>query len=161
MKKTVFTVFFLLILSYATHASVAPDFTLASLTGEKYRLSDFKGKVVILNFWATWCGACVKEMPSLDALYREFKGKGLIVLGVSSDRNDALLKRFLKKHPVSYPVLIDRKGDLFVEKYVVSVLPMTFIIDRNGNIVEKLVGAQDFESEEFKNKVNSLLGGAK
>ena len=161
MKKTVLIVTFILLFSLTTHAAVAPDFTLTSLTGKKYRLSELRGKVVILNFWATWCGACVREMPSLDALFREYKGKGLIVLGISSDRDDELVKRFLNKHPVSYPVLIDKKGDLFVEKYVVSVLPMTYIIDKNGHIVEKLEGVQDFESKEFKNKVHILLGGAK
>ncbi len=161
MKKAILIFFFVLALSVTAHSSVAPDFTLKSLDGKRYTLSALKGKVVILNFWASWCGACIEEMPSLDGFYRQYRKRGVEVLGITSDRDEELVKRFLKKHPVSYPILLDKRGDVFVDKYVVSLLPMTFIIDREGNVVEKLIGTQDFQSKDFKEKIEKLLGGAK
>lgn len=135
----------------------AKGFELSSLDGKTYRLSDFKGKVVLLNFWATWCTYCVKENPSLDRLYREFKDSGFIVLGISVDRLSATVENYLKDNPLTYPVLMDSKGEVFVRTYTVIGIPVTYLINKEGYIVEKLMGKQNFDSKKFMDKISVLL----
>ncbi len=139
----------------------AEDFELEGIGGGSVRLSALRGKVVILNFWATWCPECIEEMPALDGLYREFKDKGLIVLGISIDRKASTVADFLKKRPVSYPILLDSRGEVFVKRYTLVGIPVTFLIDREGYIVEKAIGKQDFLSEDYRSRVRSLLEGGK
>lgn len=145
-------------LSVADNRKPAPDFELSDTMGRSYRLSDFRGKVVVLNFWATWCNECIKEIPSLNSFAEKNREK-VLVLGLSSDRNPENVRAFLAKNPVRYPVLIDSAGDVFVTKYTVIALPATIIVDSNGLIAERLYGAQDFLSTEFQNKINRLLAG--
>lgn len=135
----------------------AKDFELQALDGRHYRLSDLKGRVVLLNFWATWCKYCVKENPSLERLYRRFKEKGFIVLGISIDRSAMVVEKFLKKKPVSYPVLLDPRGDVFVKTYTLIGIPVTIIINKEGYIVAKYQGGQDFDSERFITLINALI----
>ena len=135
----------------------AKDFELRSIDGKTYRLSGLKEKVVLVNFWATWCKYCVKENPSLDRLYREFKDDDFIVLGISVDRSVLTVENFLKKNPVSYPVLMDSKGDVFVKTYTLRGIPITFLINKEGYIVEKFMGKQNFDSVKFMDKISVLL----
>ncbi len=135
----------------------AKDFELKDLDGKTYRLSSLEGRVVLLNFWATWCKYCIKENPSLDRLYNKFKDNGLIVLGISVDRSDLTVKNFLQENPVSYPVLMDSKGEVFVKTYTVVGIPATFLINKEGYVVRKLMGEQDFDSGKFVKSINALL----
>lgn len=137
----------------------APDFELDDMRGVKHRLSEYRGKVVLINFWASWCRECMIEMPSLNSLYQKFKDKDIVVLGVSIDRNNEDIKKSLKRVPVAYPVLIDREGEVFVKKYAAMGLPTTVIVDKNGYIAERLLGSVDFSSEVFMNKIKTLSGG--
>jgi peroxiredoxin len=135
----------------------APDFELADAQGTMHRLSEFRGNVVVMNFWATWCGECVGEMPSLDGLYEQMKSDGLVVLGISINRNWDDISG-MKQH-VSYPLLLDNKGDVFVKKYTMTRLPVTIIIDRNGVIVDWIFGSRDYRSSDFIKSMNLLVHG--
>ncbi len=149
---------FSLIIPPATSAlEQAKDFELISVDGKTYRLSELRGQVVLLNFWATWCKYCIKENPSLDRLYTKFKDDGLIVLGISVDRSGATLKDFLLDNPISYPVLLDSRGKVFVRTYTLRGIPVTFLINREGYIVEKFMGGQKFDSRKFIDRINALL----
>ncbi|NOY64831.1 MAG: TlpA family protein disulfide reductase [Nitrospirae bacterium] len=149
-----------LFLTNATAADEkAPDFSLPSIEGSLYRLSDLHGKVVILNFWATWCTPCLEEMPALDILNKRYKDKGLVILGISIDRKRETLEEFLSKNPVSYPILLDQKGEVFVNKFTVTGLPATYVVDKDGYIVEQYTGKKDFTSQEFTDLIERLLKG--
>ncbi len=118
----------------------APDFTLTDQYGKQHKLSDFKGKTVFLNFWATWCGPCRSEMPEIQALYEKYgkNEKDLIVLGVAgpnqgNEGSTASIKKFLKDKRYTFPVVMDESGDVFAE-YGIRAFPTTFMIDKEGNI---------------------------
>ena len=143
--------------SAATAPEKAKDFELEGLDGKTYKLSAMKGKVVLINFWATWCTYCVKENPSIDRLYNKLKDRGFIVLGISVDRSVLTLKNFLLNNPVSYPVLLDSKGDVFVKTYTVIGIPVSFLINKEGYIVGKFMGKQDFDSDKFIKTISALL----
>ncbi len=144
-------------LSFAGKLEKAKNFELKGLDGKNYKLSGMKGKVVLINFWATWCRNCVRENPSLDRLFNKFRKDGLIVLGISVDRSPLTVENFLLKNPVSYPVLMDSKGDVFVKIYTVRGIPVTFLINKEGYIVKKFIGKQNFDSENFMDKISALL----
>ncbi len=145
----------------AQGAERAPQFELRDLQGKNHRLADYAGRVVVINFWASWCAECIDEMPSLNSLYERFRGKGLVVLGIASDRKSETVEQALRRVPVSYPVLLETTGRVFVRQYTVVGLPTTVIIDREGNIVERLVGKTDFGTPAFARKMQSLLDGGK
>lgn len=110
----------------------APDFTLESRSGENLRLQDHRGEVVMLNFWASWCGPCRQEMPLMDELYSQYKDLGFTILAVNVDENRDEAHRFLDKVPVNYPILYDPESSVS-ELYEVQAMPTTVMIDRNGN----------------------------
>jgi len=131
------------------------DFTLSTLDGNTMALSDFKGKVVILDFWATWCGPCRIEIPGFVELQREYGEMGLQILGVSLDGE---VKReevedFCRRYYVNYPVLMDN-GEV-ARSFNVTAIPTTYIIDREGNLFKKYIGAR--EKEMFKNDIEQLI----
>jgi peroxiredoxin len=136
--------------------SQAPEFTLPDTGGRSLSLSAYRGKVVLLNFWATWCPPCRAEMPALNRLILETKGRGLEILGVSTDKSVNDVKKFLEKNKVDFPILHD--GDLSVSKlYKVFSMPTTFLIDRNGIIVEKFYGEYDWTEPETRGRIEELL----
>jgi peroxiredoxin len=135
----------------------APDFTLSGLDGEMVRLSDQKDKVVFLNIWATWCPPCVEEMPSMEKLYQQLKGEDFEILAVSVDKNGAeVVLPFMKKHKLSFTALVDSKETLRY-KYQTKGVPETFIIDKNGFIVEKVMGPRDWASPEAISFFRNLI----
>lgn len=127
--------------SESTDITPAPDFELYDQFGKLHKLSDYKGSVVFLNFWATWCPPCQKEMPDIQALYDKYEDSGdssVVVLGVAAPNlgNEGSVEditSFLEKNSYSYPVLMDTSGELFA-KYYISSYPTTFMIDKEGNI---------------------------
>ena len=124
----------------------APDFTLPDLNGRLVSLSDFKGQVVLLNIWATWCGPCVEEMPSMQKLHSKLKDEGLVILAVSIDEAGAgVVRPFMEQHRLSFTALTDTAGSI-KDLYRVTGVPETFIIDKNGIITQKIVGPMDWSS---------------
>ena len=142
----------------APRQALAPDFELADLSGTTTKLSSFRGSVVVLNFWATWCPECVVEIPSLNEFSDQYRGKGVTVLSVSLDRSEEALRTFVTEHPVRFPVLLDTSGDVFVTRYRTRALPATVIVDQQGGIVARLPGRQDFLSRGFTKRIDELLG---
>ncbi len=137
----------------------ALDFTLTDMQGQQVTLEQFRGKVVILNFWATWCPPCREEMPSMEALYRTYKDRGLVMLAVNVEENGfQAVSSFLNRTPHSFPILLDINAEV-QNKYKVFRFPETFLIDRNGNIVDKIIGGRDWMSPQIVSKVNFLLEG--
>jgi peroxiredoxin len=126
----------------------APNFSLPGLDGRMVSLTDYKGKVVLLNIWATWCPPCVEEMPSMEKLYQELKGEGFKILAVSIDESGVQdVLPFMKKHKLSFPALIDSKGTL-KELYQTTGVPESFIIDKDGILVEKVIGPRNWAVPE-------------
>ncbi len=163
-----FLIFFLVIFLInliVTHAfaeipgSAAPAFTLTDVYGKKVSLSDFRGDVVILNFWATSCGPCKAEMPSLNKLFLELKNKGLAVIAISVDLSEKPVISFISEKKLAFHVLMDKNKEVFFDSYAVIGLPATFIIDRKGVIVEKIMGEQAWDSPQMKEKIIDLLTG--
>ena len=113
------------------------DFTLSDLEGKTWHLEDLKGKVVLVNFWATWCPPCRKEMPDLQALYDKYKDQGLVVLSIS-DEDAAKVAPFIAERKISYPVLLDR-GRKVNEAFVVEGIPKSFVYDREGKLVAQSI----------------------
>ncbi len=120
--------------------NVAPDFTLADPDGKSISLTDYRGKPVVINFWATWCPSCVAEMPYLQQMYNQQSSKGLTFFAVNIQENPAKVRDFFSKYALSLPVLFDFTGNTS-SKYGVSSIPSTFFIDGNGVIIRKVVGA--------------------
>jgi peroxiredoxin len=114
-----------------------PDFKLMALDGKSWTLRQLKGNVVVVNFWATWCPPCRKEMPDLDAIYKENHSKGLVILAIS-DEERGKVEAFLKEHPVSYPVLLD-PGRKVNDLFVVRGIPKTFVYDRSGHLAAQSI----------------------
>jgi len=126
----------------------APNFFLEGLSGRKIELKDFKGKVIFLNFWATWCGPCKEEMPSMEALYQQFKEKDFILLSISVDYEGLKpVKEYMEKHRYTFPVLIDSKFKV-LDLYEVKGIPTTFIIDKKGRMIGKSIGPRNWKSQE-------------
>ncbi len=135
----------------------APNFTFPGLDGRMVSLADYKGKVVFLNIWATWCAPCVTEMPSMKKLYQELKDEGFEILAVSVDESGAeAVKPFMEKHKLGFPVLLDTKGDIKT-LYQATGIPESFIIDREGIIVEKIIGPRDWAASGAIRFFRSLI----
>ena len=117
----------------------APDFTLADLSGASVSLSDYKGQVVLLNFWATWCPPCKLEMPTLQQHFVDYKAQGLMVVGVEAGEPKADVESFATDQRLTFPILPDEKSTV-TDMYRVSALPTTFVVDRQGVIVQQHLG---------------------
>ena len=134
----------------------APDFTLKSTEGKNLRLEDYRGQVVMLNFWASWCGPCRQEMPVMDDIYSKYKSLGFTVLAVSVDEDTAAADRFLKAVPVSFPVLYDNESRVS-ELYGVDAMPSTIIIDRDGKARFVHRGYTDATAAEYRQQIKTLI----
>ena len=133
-----------------SEGSEAKDFEVELLTGERVKLSDYRGKAVLLNLWATWCGYCVKELPILQQLHDEY-GDDLVVFTVSCGEDKPKVEDFISKNKYTFMVGLDKKLEM---GYPVRTIPITFIIDKDGIIRDKLVGVVDEQYEYFKEKIN-------
>jgi peroxiredoxin len=135
----------------------APDFSLKNLNGKRDGLSNYKGQVVVLNVWATWCGPCRIEMPFLESLYRRFRSEGFAVLAVSIDKgSDKAVKSFVDEYQLSFPVLLDT--DEQVERlYPAFSVPVTYVIDKAGLVVARVDGAKNWSSQETIDSIEYLL----
>ena len=137
--------------------TVAPAFRLPSLAGAPVALQSFRGKLVVLNFWATWCPPCVAEMPSLERLHRTLESEGLQVLGVSIDEDERELRKFVAARGVTFPILRDPGGRISAGAYRTTGYPDTFVIDAAGVLKEQYVGPSEWDTPEAIEHFRRLL----
>lgn len=134
----------------------AKDFTLSSNTGKNIRLSDLKGKVVMINFWASWCGPCRQEFPLLDDMYKRYQPAGFELLGVNIEPKKKDADKLLKQIPVTFPILYDTEQKVS-EMYDVSAMPTTILIDKNGKMRYLAKGYKPGYEKDYKEQVKALL----
>lgn len=135
---------------------MAPDFTLPSNQNINIRLAELRGEVIMLNFWASWCGPCRQEMPILDELYTKYSRAGFKIIGVNVDANLEDAKKALKKIPVTFPVLFDTENSIS-ELYDVDSMPTTIMIDRNGKMRYLHRGYKPGYEEDYKKQIKELI----
>lgn len=136
--------------------AVGPDFQLHSSTNTDLSLSGLKGQVVLINFWASWCGPCREEMPVLEQLYKKYKPAGFMLLGVNVEPKSADAEGFLKSTPVSFPILFDTDSKVS-RLYEVSGMPSTVILDRTGKVRYVHHGYRPGEEGEYLDQIRSLV----
>lgn len=142
--------------SAAKVGDLAPNFTLKSATGTNLRLSEFRGEVVMINFWATWCGPCRQEMPLLEKLYSRYRDVGFALLGVNIDGKSTTAKAMAKRLKVNYPILFD--SDKNVSKlYDVNAMPTTVMVDRDGRVRHIYRGYLPGHEDKYRAKIRGLL----
>ncbi len=134
----------------------APDFALKSSSGENLRLSEYRGDVVMINFWATWCGPCRQEMPLLDELYTRYQRVGFNLLGVNIDDDSNRAMDMIRELGVNFPVLFDSRKEVS-KMYDVDAMPVTVLIDREGNVRYVHQGYKPGYEEKYLDQVRALL----
>jgi peroxiredoxin len=139
-----------------TERAKAPEFALKDLDGNYVSIIALRGKVIVLNFWATWCPPCKDEMPSLNQLYGRYKDKGLVVLAVSLNKSKEAVKDFLETTPLDFTMLLD-DGSKVTKQYKVYSIPATFVIDKGGFIVRKYQGPEEWVSPKIIKTIEELL----
>ena len=150
------TLFFAASVSAKSTNQKAPEITLPGMTGKTVKLSDFRGQVVMVNFWASWCQPCRTEMPLIEDIYNKYKKIGFTVLGVNVDENPKAGKKMLKEIPVSFPVVFDSDNKM-IEKYEVQAMPSTYMVDRKGNIRDIHRGYKKGDEKAYEEYIRKLL----
>jgi cytochrome c biogenesis protein CcmG, thiol:disulfide interchange protein DsbE len=140
----------------AQEGQPAPSFSIRTDAGNVITPEQFGGKLLLLNFWATWCAPCVEEVPTLDALQRRFQKQGLVVVGVSVDENANAYREFLAKNQVAFQTLRDPSKKLSID-YGTFKYPETYLIDSSGRVIKKVIGKEDWTDEHVISYVQSLL----
>ncbi|MFQ5835875.1 MAG: TlpA family protein disulfide reductase [bacterium] len=134
----------------------APDFTLENLEGSQVSLKNFQGKVIFLNFWATWCGSCRYEMPTMEKLWQRFKEEDFVILAVDLREGKKKVSSFMKEFGLTFPVLLDSRGEV-ANTYGVRAIPTTYLLDPEGRIVGGARGARNWASEDAFDLIEHLL----
>ena len=148
-----------LFVSPASASSVsgkAPEFTLHSRSGQNLRLSDFRGQVLLINFWASWCGPCRQEMPLLEDLYKRYSKLGFTILGVNVDNDSTKANNYLRDIKVTFPIMYDTTNAVS-KSYNVNAMPTTVIVDRNGNMRFLHQGYKPGYERDYKKQVVQLI----
>ncbi len=143
-------------LSPVNEKPVAPDFSLADLDGNTHKLSDYRGKVVLLNFWATWCPPCRFEMPSMQNAWLQTKDQGIVILAIDVGEDEDTIFTFTGDYPVEFPLLLDRDSKV-IRQWPVRGLPTTFVIDPDGRIVYRAIGGRHWDDPALLDKLRELL----
>jgi thiol-disulfide isomerase/thioredoxin len=134
---------------------IVPDFSLQDLDGKTVTLKEFRGKVVFVNFWATWCPPCRDEMPAMQKLYKENRDKGLVMLAINFMETPNTIRPFVNEYKLTFPILLD-SGTVMVS-YGVLGLPATYLIDRQGKAAARALGARDWTNQESSRIIRKLL----
>ncbi len=137
--------------------STAPNFELIGLDEKYHTLKEYRGKLVLLNFWATWCHPCVEEMPSLEAAFKQLNDKNFVVIGIHAGPGPEGINQFLKHNPVTFPILIDMDLELGPPDWNIAGIPSTFLISPKGKMLYFAQGKRDFASGEMINFLKKTL----
>lgn len=156
IKKIIVFSLFVSSASFTASAAPAPDFTLKSSTGENVRLAEQRGQVVMLNFWASWCGPCRQEMPLLDAMSKKYGKMGVVLYGVNTDQDITEAQKVLEKVKVSYPILFDPESKLS-DLYGVDSMPFSVFIDKKGQIRHIHKGYVLGDEEKYIKQLKELI----
>ena len=140
----------------ASNKGPAPNFTLKSLNGKNLKLSEMTGNVVLINFWASWCGPCREEMPLLNSLHKKYEPLGFTVLGVNVEEKSKNARGFLKDFPVDFPILLDNKNTVS-KKYKVVAMPTTVMVDRDGNVRYLHKGYKSGDEKKYRKMIKKLV----
>ncbi|GBR74441.1 disulfide reductase TlpA-like family [Candidatus Termititenax aidoneus] len=133
------------------------DFTVPLADGGTRHIQELSGKVLFLNFWASWCGPCAYEMPSMERLYQKFKTQGLEMLAINYKDEPEVVRAFMAKHKLSFPAGLDLSGRITTRLYGVSAFPTTYIIDRQGRIITRVIGSIEWDTPEIMAALDALL----
>lgn len=155
MKKIIGIIFLMISLVSFSNSAKAPDFNLKDQYGVVHSLENYKGKVIFLNFWATWCPPCKKEMPDVESIYKEYEEnkKDVVILGVNSEKENEV-KKFLKDKGYTFPTLIDENSEV-MRKYFIQAFPTSFVIDKEGNVYGYVMGG--LTKEQIKQVIEEVL----
>lgn len=141
---------------------VVPDFILRTPSSEVRKLSNYKGRPVLLNLWATWCPPCIAEMPVLNRIAEDYRDRGLVVVSIAGDEDTTAVSRFIAKNPLKFEVLLDPDGSVGTQ-YEITGYPETFLIDREGRLRDKIIGPVPSEGgqpgADFVQRLEALIGG--
>lgn len=141
-------------LSVVADTPMAPDFTLEDTDGKTYRLSDLRGKVVLINFWATWCPPCREEMPSMQRAWEQLQEKDVVLLAVDVGEDADTVFQFTANYPVEFPLLLDHTGKV-ADAWPLKGLPTTFVIDPQGRIAYRAIGGREWDDPPL---LSTILG---
>jgi len=136
--------------------TVAPEIALKDLSGKLVQVADLKGKVVLVDFWASWCGPCREELPVLDGLYKKYRERGLVIIGVGLDRDSDKLAKFLRAMPLSFPVVHDPAGSV-ADKYGPPKMPSSYLIDKRGLIRHVHSGYKASDKAQLEKELAAML----
>ena len=155
MKKIIGIIFLMISLVSFSNSAKAPDFNLKDQYGVVHSLENYKGKVIFLNFWATWCPPCKKEMPDIENIYKEYgeNKKDVVILGVNSEKENEV-KKFLKDEGYTFPTVIDENSEV-MRKYFIQAFPTSFVIDKEGNVYGYVMGG--LTKEQIKQVIEEVL----
>jgi thiol-disulfide isomerase/thioredoxin len=134
----------------------APDFTLPTADGQQVSLRQLRGKVVFLNFWATWCIPCREEMPALERLHQTYPAQDLAVISIDLKETADQVRAFFQKHGLSFPALLDQDGSVFRD-YLVAGMPTTYLIGRDGTLLARGIGGRDWTRTEAQQLIKELI----
>ncbi len=133
----------------------APDFVLSDMDGNKHRLSDHRGQVVIINFWATWCPPCRAEMPSMQRAWEQLEKEGILMLGIDVGEDEDTIFQFTANYPVEFPLLMDQDSKV-INQWPVRGLPTTFVVGPKGKIIYRAIGGREWDDPELLALVRTL-----
>lgn len=137
-----------------------PSFSLRDLAGKEKTLGDYRDKLILVNFWASWCGPCNEEASSLEAMYQQLHSRGVIVVAISIDHRIKPVDRFIKKYAITFPVLLDPEENIASE-YGITGVPETFILDSDHRLIKHIIGPLDWTSGDVMGYLSTLMAGGK